>query len=78
MKHVGDIAVIVLCAIAIGLGGAIVIAFAPDAPESAPEAPESVQAVETDDEMVERLRRVEALLGAVEAYLAERDDPHAP
>ena len=79
MTHVRDIAVIVLCVIAIGLACGVLLALADyDATESAVEAPESVQAVETDDAMAETLRRVEALLERTEAYLAEHDDPHAP
>ena len=75
MKHVGDIAVIALCVIAIGLACGVLLALADyDAPESAPEAPVRVQAVETDDEMAERLRRVDALLERVERYLAEHGE----
>ena len=71
MKDAADIAIIVLCVGAFVLGVTLIFAFAP---ETAVEAPESVQAVETDDEMDERLRRVDALLERVERYLAEHGE----
>jgi len=68
-NHLG----ITLC-VCIGLCLLVLSTCAPDAPESAVEAPSAVQAAKVDDAMAERLERVERVLTAVEAYLAEHGE----
>ena len=67
VKHVADIAIIVLAAFGIGVVGAMVIAYAPEKAVEASVAPHTGEAVRTLDE---RLRDAENAVQDAREYLA--------